>query len=769
MAMDVSFVYWMTDRGIKAILLSCCKTPCPIPFDCKELEFNEGITTLYASVTAGKGSMRVERTVPKTKEEEREARKEKTERMEKRRMTRESRMRLYGPKLEGGMRYMETPHRRSQYDHISSARSTNDSENEHSKDESGKNANVHKTESGGRGKSSSEFSSPNRDHSSSKPHEESVSFDSASNHHESDHKEKSGTKSSDSKSNSRDNSEREEEEKERSEFKSGSENGRDSESGSERDDEHVTRTKDQKNEDDRNESDHQEKSSTDKAQPHTDHDGEDPSQGDIEALPEADKDASSASDKDKSDEDSLHKTEKDKSDEDSSVKPGKDESASEVKTIDDSAKQEASDTSDKSQDNREKEFSSQQKEDSDSSDIQKNSTESVHESKNTKDLDKMSSTSQKSGKNETSSTQASHSHTPNKETDTSNTESQHPQKHIFVVGSKVFGDEIDDETRKRVLKIPKHVKQAVSILYDLPVIRLKLHFIQQGNSLMLQEDSECTTSAKGIRFENDLEARFAEFYLQEYPTKIDMTRCIIGRKNCAEPGCKVPLKLVMLYKAEKRFPEADPGRLMLMVQDRMIDDEDACANCCIRCWHDISTSEHIARCSERETPVLNTPPPRTFQPVVPAELAEKQQLKHPMGMTAKMNTPYSFTLNLHRSPYRLKVPEPRAPPPILKQKLKKQGPIGHPEWVGRLMTWVPKDERILEPLPLSKGLKKPEGPQPRLQEVPEVPHAQERARRFYEKPPFDIKMLDSKRKRKLHRTTEEHYARFSPTARFDSL
>lgn len=738
--MDVTFVYWMTERGIKAILLSCCKTPCPIPFDCKELEFNEGSTTLYASVTAGKGSMRVERTVPKTKEEEREARREKTERMEKRRMTRESRMRLYGPKLEGGMRYMETPHRRSQYDHISSTRSTSDSEDEHSKDESGKNPTAHQIESGGRGKSSSEFSSPNRDHSSSKPHEESITLQSNSNsHHESDHKEKSGRKSSDTKSDSSDNSEKEEEEKERSEFKSESEKGRETESGSERgDDEHVTIEKDQNNEDDKN--DQEEESYPDKSQPHPDHDGDNPSQGNIEA------------DKD---EDTLHKTETDKSDEDSSLKSGKEESPSEVKTTEDS------DTSDKSQDKKQKEFSSQQKDDSESSDIKKNSTESAKESKNTTDLDKMSSTS-----HETPSTQ---SHTTNKETDASTTESPHPQKHIFVVGRKVFGDEIDDETRKRVLKIPKHVKQAVSLLYDLPVIRLKLHFIQQGNSLMLQEDSECTTSAKGIRFENDLEARFAEFFLQEYPTKIDMTRCIIGRKNCAEPGCKVPLKLVMLYKAEKRFPEADPGRLMLMVQDRMIDDEDACAKCCIRCWHDISTSEHIARCSERETPVLNTPPPRTFQPVVPAELAEKEQLKHPMGMTAKMNTPYSFTLNLHRSPYRLKVPEPRAPPPILKSVKKKQKPIGHPEWVGRLITWVPKDERILEPLPLSKGLKKPEGPQPKLQEVPEVPHAQERARRFYEKPPFDIKMLDSKRKRKLHRTTEEHYARFSPTARFDSL
>lgn len=197
---------------------------------------------------------------------------------------------------------------------------------------------------------------------------------------------------------------------------------------------------------------------------------------------------------------------------------------------------------------------------------------------------------------------------------------------------------------------------------------------------------------------------------------------------------------------------------------------------CVRCWHMISSLHFTAFVEHEPVPQLHTLPPRPFQPVVTAELYDKRN--YPMGLTATSNTPYSFMSTFVKSPYRLKPPDPLKPPALqsrasssysskrsLNQTSKSQTV---PNVVNRLLSPTQALNRPSSAYKISREYKKP-NPQPvKLPAFPDPPAAAKRAMMNYSKPPFDINLLNPKRKRKLHRTANGEAEVFSNRLRKDA-
>ena len=183
---------------------------------------------------------------------------------------------------------------------------------------------------------------------------------------------------------------------------------------------------------------------------------------------------------------------------------------------------------------------------------------------------------------------------------------------------------------------------------------------------------------------------------------------------------------------------------------------------CVRCWHLISSINYVAFMQHQQIPTLHTLPPLPFQPVVQSELYEKRL--YPMGLTAGSNKPFSFILSYENSPYRLKVPHPRKPPPVFPNETVKR-----PKTVSSLSssnsrkkqdvfqrllnkTWsTQRNESINgKQYEISKGYKRPKTKPVKMIVFQENPAALNSVKRNYANPPFNINMIDPKRKKKLH-------------------
>lgn len=187
---------------------------------------------------------------------------------------------------------------------------------------------------------------------------------------------------------------------------------------------------------------------------------------------------------------------------------------------------------------------------------------------------------------------------------------------------------------------------------------------------------------------------------------------------------------------------------------------------CVRCWHLISSINYLSQVQHKELPILHTLPPRPFQAVVQSELYDKRL--YPMGLNEKSMKPYSFMICVENSPYKKKVPQARKPPPPPPfQHVKRpstasslsSGSNKSQDVFARLLsnTWSTQrnDSNMDRQFKISKGYKRPKTQMTKMIVFPENPSALRNAKKSYSKPPFDINMLNPKRKRKLHPTNGE--------------
>jgi hypothetical protein len=330
--------------------------------------------------------------------------------------------------------------------------------------------------------------------------------------------------------------------------------------------------------------------------------------------------------------------------------------------------------------------------------------------------------------------------------------------HITIVDGSITAPASDESLNEKVDRISEHLFEAVSILYDLSVNHLTLDFVVKGETLELLPTSTCVTSSQTfMKGMNETERRFAEFFTEEESKTHDPKVCCCNEPDCVFADYKVPMTLLMLYKAEKRFPKVNPGQLYTLVLLRMPPDGEKSLPVCIRCWHLISTAEFLAHCSRRDLPRLHTLPPKVFQPLVDAELCDKRRL--PVGINERMNEPHSFALSITRSPYKREPPPASPPGPRSPSALRALTAWDQqPDWVKRHLSLAPfpRGERGL-----SKGCPPIDLSRPKLPHFAEDPAAKKRVSDGYKKVPFDLRICDFKRKRRLHGRGEEHCDRFS--------
>jgi hypothetical protein len=340
---------------------------------------------------------------------------------------------------------------------------------------------------------------------------------------------------------------------------------------------------------------------------------------------------------------------------------------------------------------------------------------------------------------------------------------------VVIVNGNLENPVDDADLKDRVLKISSHLYRAIPNLFDVPITQLRLHFRQNGDILELISDSDCSISSKTFtKDKDDLEQRFAEFFAEEYTTKIDRRRCCCQLPDCGPADYRAPLSLLLLYKAQNRFPTANPGRLYTLILLRMTDNIDASCFCCIRCWHEMSNAQYVAYVSRIQTPEMrDVLPPRPFQPLVEAELCVKS--KFPVGLGKSMHEPQSFVLNLKKSPYASALIGPLKPPdqvPADSARSKTRGTsvsdTVEKKWLEKVCALRASGGREVSRSSVGSS----NGDTPELQPYQETGNPFERAAKHYLNPPFDVSMLDCRRKKGLHKRNDDQYCRFSPSEKF---
>jgi hypothetical protein len=329
---------------------------------------------------------------------------------------------------------------------------------------------------------------------------------------------------------------------------------------------------------------------------------------------------------------------------------------------------------------------------------------------------------------------------------------------LLVSDGNVVGEGPDEEIQRQAIQISKHIYQAIPDLYDRGVTHLRLHFSVRDGAFKLLPDSDCALSTQTLmKNDPELERRFAEFYVDECQGDLDLHSCCQKLPDCGPPHYRIPLTLITLYRAEQRFPSANPGQLYTLVLLRVPADTDKFGYSCIRCWHNISTAEYLAHCSRRDLPELRSVPPKPFQALVDSELFEKR--KFPVGMNDRMHNPHSFVLNVVHSPYRVRAPSPKRPEKAVRPPIRPLKPWdSQPDWVKRHLNTASSVRRDCA---LSRWCPTADLSRPQLPLFPESTAPLGRATKSYTRKPYDVGLLDPKHKKRLHkRGDEDHYTRF---------
>lgn len=229
---------------------------------------------------------------------------------------------------------------------------------------------------------------------------------------------------------------------------------------------------------------------------------------------------------------------------------------------------------------------------------------------------------------------------------------------------------------------------------------------------------------------------------------VAMNKCVSGTKKCGPVKYKFPRIIVTFYRVRAKFKSINDDVLYRMIENRMEDPAEQVA-VCLHCHKMYLAAMRIWECSLIDFPECFDLEPRTFQPVVDAELEAKRDM--PVGISFQSADPHSFALNVLSSPYKKPVPLPMKEPPLPERRQRPNTSTGpRQSWCERLSA-VPPVRTARTELRVSKCLKAKNEPAQKLQEFQAaVTFSEKKAKRCYGSAPFDITKLEARRKKTLH-------------------
>jgi hypothetical protein len=326
---------------------------------------------------------------------------------------------------------------------------------------------------------------------------------------------------------------------------------------------------------------------------------------------------------------------------------------------------------------------------------------------------------------------------------------------IYRVSNGLIFGKCRASLAKKLCAISDFIAAAVSDYYSAPVRRLYLAFAVDRSQLFLLRTSGVETFSEdpdqaAADRRRDLEGVICDqiaIELQHYHH--DSRFCITRAPSCGPPRYYIPKKVVLLFRLGVHFPSVGDNLLWELLRVR-IPDLEAETVCCVECYHSYCAANKIFECRRRPETVTFEMKPQLFQPLEHIERMRLKKQKLPIACTdSRANDPYSFVINLVEAPYdespfpviEPPKPEKRPPPPVISKSL--------PKWVSRLSG--------LERAPdiVGSAVKTDEPPaglarRPVPYYLPATSYSLALADRSYAPRPFDITMLDAKRKKGIH-------------------
>jgi hypothetical protein len=315
---------------------------------------------------------------------------------------------------------------------------------------------------------------------------------------------------------------------------------------------------------------------------------------------------------------------------------------------------------------------------------------------------------------------------------------------------------VDDAMCGDLFEIADFISENVSACYSAPVRHVHLFFgLTDRCPVLLRTSTVAMRVAEPDPTEQAEISRAIGAELDNFP--LCPSVCCTNGAMCRRPKYKLAKLSVLLYRLGRRFPRADERVLHSMIKNRMADLSEETV-CCVTCYHVYAAADRIFQCARRPLPLTFELPPAPFQHLT-AQERNKRDKRAIDSTVAAAGAPHRFVLNLVDSPYSRSSTAPAEPPKPARSRTRSAAPV--PGWARRLLDSDRDDRprsaagRSAAAFPALPAI----GPMPVF--VSAVGHSQQLAPRSYGAPPFDIRKLDPKRKRGLHRSMEEHFSRLN--------
>ena len=240
-----------------------------------------------------------------------------------------------------------------------------------------------------------------------------------------------------------------------------------------------------------------------------------------------------------------------------------------------------------------------------------------------------------------------------------NQESLNFEKKGHVANNQVDGD-FDDKTKSKLILISNAIKYIISKMYYSTKIDYNFSFGIYEEKIYMLPDSSCSVELLNESDDDEFLSKFTDFYVDQINKPIDLSYCCCHLPDCSAPDYNVLRSNLILYNAINEFPKVKKSVLKELISKRTFQ-SDSTLRACIRCISKIQSACHETVKESEIVPELNAAKFVEFRALVPAEQYILKKKKLPVGLTPKMNKPFSFSLNLEKSPYKNAIPMKKRP------------------------------------------------------------------------------------------------------------
>jgi hypothetical protein len=320
---------------------------------------------------------------------------------------------------------------------------------------------------------------------------------------------------------------------------------------------------------------------------------------------------------------------------------------------------------------------------------------------------------------------------------------------------EIKGD-ADEAACDELFQISDFLAAAVAKCYGARETHTHLYFALTDFGYILLDSSSITTVSDPVAPSlTETIAQQIRTELTNFPAQRNV--CCTRAADCGPPKYKIGKLSVVLYRLSQAFPTVGERLLYEMVTNR-IEDATEETVCCVRCYHSYVASDRLFECALRPEAITFERPPQPFQPLVAVELNARD--KRPLTSTvAGANAAHRYLLNIVQSPYGR---APWALAAVPKQEVRKREPVSAvPKWAERLCRPMPLNWPQRKMRTSFSGFEVPPPVEQKPPFQPGVTFSLELAPRLYKAMPFNLAMIDPKRKEKLHANVEPPLERLS--------